>query len=364
MSEEKNLPASAKRRQELRDRGQIPKSQDVTTAAILISGLGGILIFGSWIGQSAAQTMAQSFQSMGKNPVYQNPEYLFQVANAHSVVLITFLFVLTIGLVAAFSQIAQVGFLLTSTPLEPNLNKINPLSGFKNIFSPKKLVNNISAVIKLFIIFFFTYAAFKQLMSSDVFTRPTNVREVFTFMLQATWSIGWRVAMGIGIIALIDFLYQRFQYERDNRMSFDEVKDEMKQTEGSPEIKNRRRSLWRKRKKSFRRALEDVSDATIVITNPTHYAVALRYVRGEDTIPIVLAKGIRRNALMIREMATKNAVPLTENRELARGLYKHAEIDEPIPALYYQAVANVLAQLYRRGFRQQGGDAPQTERSS
>lgn len=357
MSEEKNLPASAKRRQDLRDRGQVPKSQDITTAAIMIGGLAGILILGSWIGQSVAQTMAQSFQTMGRNPVFQNPELALQVMNSHQIILITFVFIVSIAAIAAFTQIAQVGFLLTTTPLEPNLNKINPLSGLKNMFSPKKLVTNIFAVIKLFIICSFAYAAFRQLMSSDIFTRPCNVRELLSFMLQATWSIGWRVALGIGIIALIDFIYQRFRYEKDNRMSFDEVRDEMKQTEGSPELKNRRRGLMRRKRKSFRRSLEDVADATIIITNPTHYAVALKYVRGEDSVPIVLAKGIRRNALMIREVATKNAVPITENRELARGLYKHSEIDEPIPALYYQAVANVLAQLYRRGFRQ--NESPQ-----
>jgi flagellar biosynthetic protein FlhB len=352
MSEEKSLPASARRRQELRDRGQVPKSQDITTASILIAGLVGILVFGSTIGQSVSQTMAESFQQMGRNAVLQNPNYVFSVMNDHSVVLMTFIFLLCIALVAAFSQIAQVGFLLTDEPLQPNFEKLNPLTGIKNLFSMKKLVMTLFSLVKMTVIAAFAYAAFKQLMSSDVFTRPTGVRELFVFFLEVTWSIGWRVALGIGVIALIDFLYQRFQYEKDNRMSLEEVKDETKQSEGSPELKARRRNVWRKRKKSFRRSLEDVADATIVVTNPTHYAVALRYVRGDTDVPIVVSKGIRRNALKIREEATRWAVPIRENRELARGLFKHAEIGEPIPVIYYQVVANVLAQLYRRGFRQ------------
>ncbi|MES2309283.1 MAG: EscU/YscU/HrcU family type III secretion system export apparatus switch protein [Verrucomicrobiota bacterium] len=352
MSEEKNLPASARRRQELRDRGQVPKSQDITTAAILIAGLSGILIFGPTIGQSISQTMAESFQQMGRNSVLQNPTFVFSVMNDHSIVIISFIFLLCIAAVAAISQIAQVGFLLTDETLQPNFEKLNPLTGLKNLFSIKKLVMTFFSLIKMTLIGAFAYAAFKQLMSSDVFTRPTNVRELFVFFLEVTWSIGWRIALGIGVIALIDFLYQRYQYEKDNRMSLEEVKDETKQSEASPEMKSRRRNAWRKRKKSFKRSLEDVSDATIVITNPTHYAVALRYVRGDTSVPIVVAKGIRRNALKIREEATRWAVPTRESRELARGLFKHGEVGEPIPVIYYQAVANILAQLYRRGFKQ------------
>ncbi len=352
MSDEKPLPASAKRREELRNKGQIPKSQDITTASVLIAGLVAIIIFGPTIGQSVSHTMAESFQQMGRSSVLQNPTFVFSVMNDHSLVWMTFAFLVSIALAAAVSQMAQVGFLLTDEPLEPNFGKLNPISGIKNLFSMKKLVMTIFSIIKLLIIGFFAYAAFKQLMSSDVFTRPTSVRELFSFFIAVTWSIGWRVALGIAIIALIDFLYQRYQYEKDNGMSLEELKDENKQNEGSPELKNRRRNFWRKRRKSFSRSLEDLSDATIVVTNPTHYAVALRYVRGDTSIPIVVAKGIRLNALKIKEEAARWAVPVRENRELARGLFKHGEVGEPIPVIYYQAVANVLAQLYRRGFRQ------------
>ena len=352
MSDDKPLPASAKRREELRNRGQIPKSQDITTASVLIGGLAAIIFLGPTIGQSVSQTMAESFQQMGRSPVFQNPSFVFSVMNDHSLVLKTLIFLVMIALVAAISQVAQVGFLLTDEPLQPNFDKLNPLTGIKNLFSLKKLVMTIFSIVKLAIIGCFAYAAFKQLMSSDVFTRPTSVRELFAFFIMVTWSIGWRIALGIGVIALIDFLYQRFQYEKDNRMSLEELKDENKQNEGSPELKNRRRNFWRKRRKSFSRSLEDLSDATIVVTNPTHYAVALRYVRGDTSIPIVVAKGIRLNALKIREEATRWAVPIRENRELARGLFKHGEVGEPIPVIYYQAVANVLAQLYRRGFKQ------------
>ncbi len=352
MSDNKELPASAKRREELRNKGQVPKSQDITTATVLIAGLTGIIVFGSIIGQSVSNTMAESFQQMGRNSVFENPSFVFSVMNDHSLILMTVIFLLSIPLAAAISQIAQVGFLLTDEPLQPNFGKLNPIAGIKNLFSIKKLVSTIFSIVKLIIIGCFAYAAFKQLMSSDVFTRPTGVRELFTFFIAVTWSIGWRVALGIGVIALLDFLYQRFQYEKDNRMSLEELKDENKQNEGSPELKNRRRNFWRKRRKSFSRSLEDLSDATIVVTNPTHYAVALRYVRGDTSVPIVVAKGIRLNALKIKEEAARWAVPIRENRELARGLFKHGEVGEAIPVIYYQAVANVLAQLYRRGFRQ------------
>ncbi len=349
MSDGKELPASAKRRGELREKGQVVKSQDIVSTALLSSGLLGLLLFGPPMGNAIIRVMSVSFQEMGHNPIYQNPTVPFNFISATDLLPTLGFFLASIMTAAAVSQIAQVGFLLTDTPLEPSFEKLNPINGLKNIFSLRKGISSLLSIVKIGIIGLFAYASFQELLASDVFTRPVNAPEQAAFLLKVVWAIGWRITIGLGIIATIDYLYQRWQFEDDNKMSLEELKDEMKQFEGSPEVKAKRRALQRKR--SMRRMLEDVADATIVITNPTHYAVALRYVRGETPIPIILAKGQRRNALMLKERAATCGVPMTENVPLAQGLFRHGVVGDPIPMLYYQGVANVLAQLYRRGFR-------------
>jgi flagellar biosynthesis protein FlhB len=196
----------------------------------------------------------------------------------------------------------------------------------------------------------FAMAAFEELMLHKVFIGPVDPKELGQFYATAAWAVGWRILVALMLISTLDLLYQRWQYAQDNRMSFQEVRDENKQSDGNPEMKMKMRGAARKNV-SMRRMMENMTDTTIVITNPTHYAVGLKYKRDETATPIMMAKGMNRNARKFRERAVELDIEVLENVELAQGLYKHGQVGKPIPALYFQAVAQILAELYRRGYR-------------
>jgi flagellar biosynthetic protein FlhB len=262
-----------------------------------------------------------------------------------------FLFLFIVCFAAILANVVQTGPMLVTSQFEQGLSRLSPLNGIKSLFSLRKLVTTTTALTKLFVITTFAYAAVKELWNSPVFTRPVTVQELGGFFQQAAWAVGWRVLFALMIIASVDFLYQRWQYEKDNKMSLQDMKEEVKSSEGSAEVKARQKGIMRKMR-SLRRQLEDMAGATIVVTNPTHYAVALRYVRDMTPTPVVVAKGVRLNAQAIKERAAELGIATLENVPLARGLYKHGQVGEPIPPLYYQAVAQVLADLFRRGYKQ------------
>ncbi|MDE1171512.1 MAG: EscU/YscU/HrcU family type III secretion system export apparatus switch protein [Verrucomicrobium sp.] len=352
----KNLPASAKKRAKLRESGMVVRSHDLATTVIVATGLFSLMYFGSQIGIGLADFMRECFTELGKPAGHTSATTPLYPMLSNHLLLVLILFMGGMALVAVLANMVQSGPLwIADKLLEQGRGRLNPLKGIKNLFSLRKLVATSQSVIKLLLIASFAYAAVRELSEAPVFSRPVSVQELGAFFLQACWAVGWRVILALLILGVIDYLYQRWQYEKDNRMSFQDVKDEVKQSEGSPEIRARRRGIMR-RMRSLRRQLEDMADATIVVNNPTHYSVALRYVRGLTPTPIVVAKGTRRNALRIRERAADLGIPMLENVPLAQGLYKHGEVGEPIPPLYYQAVAQVLADLFRRGYRPTSGE--------
>jgi flagellar biosynthetic protein FlhB len=352
MEDNKPLPATEKKRAEAREKGQVARSMDLNAVILLATGLGLLLFAGPRLAAAFASTMRRSFEAISASGTSANvpahPSLWIDTS-----ILFPMLGVFT-GLVLAVAgvQFWQVGFLISDKPLEPKPEKLNPVNGLKNMFGLRKVVASVLSLLKIVVITGFALLAVRELRNHDVFARPVQPGELGSFLLDATWQLGWRVLIALAVLAVIDFYYQRFQFEKDLRMSFTEVKEEMKKSEGSPEAKGRRKAAARKLFfKSFRRQIEDMADATIVITNPTHFAVALRYVRGDTPAPVVIAKGQDRNALRMRERAAELGVPMIENKPLARGLYKHAKVGGTIPTLYYQAVAGVLAELYRRGIR-------------
>jgi len=346
-TEEKDLPASARRRSELRERGMVPKSLDVTNTAVLATGLFSLMWMGPAMAKGLAHIMIRCFTEIGKPAASIRFPSLMVLLDWDMMGLILAFFALILT-VAAGTQFLQVGFVLSTQPLEMDINRLNPIEGFRRLFSIRRLVQMTLSIIKLIIIIAFVYSAIRVMMDAAVFKRAVNVEELGVFHIDIAWQVGWRVLLALGVITLVDYGYQRWQFENDNKMSLYEFKEEMKQTEGSPLVKNRRRAL--QRKKTVRKMMDQVKEATIVITNPTHYAIALRYVRGVTPVPIVLAKGARLIAKRIKLEAANSGIPMMENRPLAQGLFKHAQLGQPIPILYYQAVATILAQLFRRGF--------------
>ena len=351
MSGEKKIPASARRLQELRTKGDVPKSLDITTAVVLSVMLFGMLYFGRYFAGEMARYMTQCFREIAKPTGRMTVDGAIPAALSSQLIfaLLILACVLIVGVV--LSQVLQTGVIFVPGKIaQQGLAAMNPLEGAKRLFSPQRLVHTGSSMLKLILIVAFTYSAIREMLTYNVFNGPVSPQELGSFYSAAAWAVGWRILVALMLIAAMDLVYQRWQYSQDHRMTFQEVQDEQRQTEGSSEVKQKLRGLARKRV-SMRRMMENMSDATIVITNPTHYAVALRYVREETPVPIIVAKGMNRNARKIREKADSLGVALQENKSIAQGLYKNGQVGKPIPPLYFQAIAQILAELFRRGYR-------------
>jgi flagellar biosynthesis protein FlhB len=354
---EKKFELSEKRRNKLRQEGMVPKSHDVSTAAILAVGLS-LLVLG---GQAAIgylrEIMRRSFLEVGASNLSLKPETIGSLFTS-DLWLYLGIFVGAIAIAVFVTQVAQVGLSFGDEVLDLKLERLNPVSNLQNLFSLNKLTQSGQNLAKLAIIAAFAWMALRQIQDSPVFTRPVNLRELGEAYASVAWGLGWHIVMVLGALAGADLIWQRWKFNRDHRMTFEEVKEERRQQEMSPEVMKKRRLMGRKY--SMRKQLENMKDATVVVVNPTHYAVALKYKKGVTEAPIVVAKGIRGNALRIKERAYELRLLVKRDVPLAQGLYKYGRIDQPIPPIFYQAVAAILALLYKQGFRATAADGFET----
>jgi flagellar biosynthetic protein FlhB len=243
--------------------------------------------------------------------------------------------------VAVASNIVQVGFVFTPKALELKLDRLNPFTGFGRFFSKKSLVELLKSVFKIFIIGWYAYYIVKGKMETIVTLADADIIDIIEYFGELMYEIVWKIGLMTLIMALIDYAYTRYQHKEDLKMTKQEVKDEHKQMEGDPQIKGRIRRA--QRELARQRMMEDVPKADVVITNPTHFAVALRYNIGQDRAPVCLAKGQRLMALRIREVAKENGILVHEDPPIARSLFKTVDIGEEIPENLYKAVAEILA---------------------
>ena len=345
---EKKFDLSDKRRQQLRQEGNIPKSHDVSTTTILAVGLGILTCGGGLLIHYLREIMTNSFMQVGQSAVSITPQTVGSVFTSGLWLWVGF-FAGAIALAVLVTQLAQVGINIADDAFSPKFEKLNPLTGFQNLFSLTRLTQTGQSLVKLGVVTGFAYLAFNDIQGSAVFARPVSLDELGKTYVDIAWSLGWRIIMVLAALATADFAWQRWKFSYDNRMTFEEVKEERRSMEASPEVIKKRRMMAKKI--SMRKMLENMKEATIVVTNPTHYAVALKYKRGETEVPIVVAKGMRLSALRIKEHAYDLRIAVREDRPLARGLYKYGRVDQPIPAIFYQGVAVILASLYRQGFQ-------------
>jgi len=247
-------------------------------------------------------------------------------------------------LIALAIQFIQHGFKPTFKPLMPKFSKINPVNGLKRIFSMKSTVELLKSLFKLLIVFWAAYIVLSPNLNLLMQSMKMPITQGILLMQDVIFKLYRNVLLAMFVVAGIDFLYQRFQFEKNMRMTKQEIKDEMKDSEGDPLVKGRQRSIMMQA--AMRRIVTQVPKATVVITNPTHFAVALLY-DSETPAPVCVAKGIDHLALKIKEQAAAAGVPIVENPPLARLLYRTVDLDRPIPAGLYQAVAQVLAYVYK-----------------
>jgi flagellar biosynthetic protein FlhB len=343
--EEKTEAPTDKRRHESREKGTVAKSTEVNSVIVLLVGILLLKMFGPWLMQGMGGCMAEMFSSISNTNM--DVARLTQIAMKSLALILRMILPIAGGILVAgvLANIIQVGFLVTMQPLIPNLNKINPITGMGRLFSANSSIEALKSILKLVIIGTVAYTTIRGEFNSILILANTSVGAILSFTLAAAYKIIIRIVLVLIILAILDYAWQRYSYEKKMKMSKQEVKEEHKQMEGDPKIKSRLRSM--QREMARRRMMQQVPKATVVVTNPTYIAIALLYDPAVNDAPVVLAKGKRLIAQRIKQIARENGVPLVEDKPLARAMYDHAEVGFPIPAQFYTAVAEVMAYVYR-----------------
>jgi len=238
----------------------------------------------------------------------------------------------------------QVGTLFSLQPLVPRLSKISPLNGFKRLFSSRMLMMAAANLGKLVVVALLIYMMFMQSTAPIIYAFTLEFRDAFRLGSSLAFELGMRLSVALLVLALLDLAWQRFRHEKDLRMTKEEVKDEFRSMEGDPRIKSRRRQL--QYQLALQRIRKDVPQADVIVTNPTHVAVAIQYEARNMPAPKVIAKGGDQMALRIRQIAAEWGIPIVERRALARALFESVEIGQYIPERFYRAIAEILAYVY------------------
>lgn len=347
--QERTEEPTPKRLQEARDRGQVAKSLDVTSSLILLLGTLVLFLFGNYLSTNLQNFFRQIFQTMSKISL-NNEESIndFLRNTVETTGLIIFPVIVLIFFVALVGEIAQVGVRIAPKKFTEGVDfkKIfNPLPGIRRIFFSKRtLVELFKSFFKMFIIFGVIYWILSGKLEKFILLPSLPISEISSFMFDITFELTYKVAIAYILIAVADFAYQKYQYREDLKMTKQEVKEEHRQTEGDVLIKSRLRAIARDRLRKILR--ERVKNADVVITNPTHIAVALQYKPETMDAPVVVAKGVDYLAEKIIEIARQAGVPIVRNPTVAQTLYRLVPVDHVIPVSLYRAIAEILAFVY------------------
>jgi flagellar biosynthetic protein FlhB len=348
---EKTEPATQKKLDDARKDGKVAKSKELTSAFMLVTLFLLLKIFISYMGNNFIGLFSLVYNRLSD---YINPAEVGFTSNAVSAFIMQmllqilknvwpfFLFGVAIAIVIS---IIQVGWKVSTKPLQPNISKFNPISGFKRIFSKDSLFNLVMAIIKITVIALIAYFSIRNNANDLFILYEISLNQAIALVGSIILNTGLKISLVYLIVGLADYVYQKHKFSEDMKMTKQEVKDEYKNTEGDPQIKGQQRKKMQEA--SQRRMMQDVPKADVVITNPTHLAVALKYDANTGTAPVVVAKGEDYLAQKIKEAAKESDVEIVENKPLARMLYHNVEIGEEIPPELYQAVAEVLAAVYR-----------------
>lgn len=335
------------RLREARDKGQIAKSREITTAVLLLASY----VFLRYTGES----MWRALVEMTRAIYYQIPDTReFSAASAGNVLLIALQAMVTalapifavVFIAALAAEALQTGFLFSGDPLSPKWERINPLENFKKMFAMQGLVELIKSILKIGAVFWIMWGAVKNDLPYIVVLMDGAPWDVIALGASIAFRAVFRVGIFFIFIALLDYLYRRHEYMKNLKMTKQEVKEEYKRLEGDPLVRQRIREM--QRQIAYQRMMANVPKADVVVTNPTHIAVALRYDPATMAAPILLAKGMRKIAEEIRRRAEEAHVPILERVELARTLYRTTGVNREVPAALYKAVAEVLAFVYKR----------------
>ena len=347
---EKTEEPTAKKLEDARKEGQVAKSKEIANGLGLLALFLLLKIMVGSIGTSFLESFSMVYNRIpvicklngGTSPMGDISVLLRTVMLRLLIILLP---VLLIGFAVAFvSDLFQVKWRPTSKPLQPKLSKLNPLNGVKKIFSAQSLVELVKSVAKILLIALVTYSYIKNKIGLLYALYDMSMMQAVNLIGETVIELGIRISAIYMIIAGADFMYQKYKFKNDMKMTKQEVKEEYKNAEGDPEIKGKIKA--RMREASQRRMMQAIPKADVVITNPTHYAVAIRYDTEVAPAPIVVAKGSDYLAQKIKQIARENNVEIVEDKPLARMLYANVDVDKQIPPELYQAVAEILAMVY------------------
>ncbi|WP_296969203.1 flagellar biosynthesis protein FlhB [Tepidanaerobacter sp. EBM-38] len=345
-AEERTEKATPRRRQKARERGQVFSSRELNSALVL---LGGFLLL-KIVGKNLVINIMDLFNHILTETINKEDIFTLEGIKMFSYEILIFAgknfapIALGLSSICLISNYMQVGFVLSFEPISPKLERINPLEGFKRIFSRRSLLELIKSVTKIIVVAYVVYTAINRYKDLFPLMLDMNLLDSSSLTLSIAFEVGIKASITLLIISAFDYFYQWYEYETSLMMSKQDIKEEYKEVEGNPQIKSRVRQIQRQMARG--RMMKDVEKADVVITNPTHYAVALAYDATLHSAPVVLAKGVDKLAEKIKEIATREDVPIVENKALAQTLYKTVEIGDIIPESLYNAVAEILAFIY------------------
>lgn len=342
---ERTEKATPKRRQDERKKGHVVQSPDITSAVSMLATFAVMRV----LGPSMIQKITDGMRGMlsGLTSTINGYESM----RAHlliglSVVIGVALPIMLIAFgVTILATLAQTRLLVSPDQLKPDFSKLNPLEGIKRLFSARSFFELGKSILKVILVATVVYFDIRPQMHNILLLYTTSLAQSVSWLAGVLVDAGLKVSAVMLVLGAVDYFFQWFQYEKDLRMTKEEIKEEFKQMEGNPEIKGKIKSM--QRQMARRRMMQEVPKADVVLRNPTHYAVALKYDHGKQRAPVCVAKGQNAVALRIVEIAEENHVHVTEDPPLTRALYKAVDVGQEIPAEFYKAVAEILAYIYK-----------------
>jgi len=353
-SGERTEPATPRKREEAREKGQVAKSGDLNTAVVLLGGALVLYLLSGKIAAGLSGLMTATWAGLGETRLSRDAVVVEGAAGIRELLALLAPVAGTLAAVALAVNILQVGFRISWKPLELDLTKLDPVRGAKRILSRRGATRLAIGVVKLGIVGWILWDGYRDLILAPSERHlagllHSSVPGAIDYTVAELFRVAMRAGIALLVLAILDFSYQRWQHDQDLRMTKQEVREEMKRMEGDPKLKERRRRL--QQRLALQRMMHDVPTADVVITNPTHFACALRYDERTMTAPRLVAKGQDLIAHRIRELAVESGVPVVEEPALARAIHRSTEVGQEIPPDLYQPVAEVLSYVYRASRR-------------
>lgn len=340
--EEKTEPATPRRRAEARGKGNVARSQDLVAASLMLASFIVLGRMGPTLWYAALGWISAGLRV--DQPTSVDEVLMLGAAMAADAMRRLAPFLLILLGVTLLALYLQIGWLLTLSPLTPSLGRLNPLNGLQRLLSIRSVVNSIAGILKVVIVLVVAYMTLSSRAADILYALTLGGVQMVQLSGSILYTLGLRIAVALFVLALLDWWWQRYRLERDLRMTKEEVKDELRSMEGDPQIKRRQRQL--QLQFAAQRLRKEVPKADVVVTNPTHYAVAITYDSNTMHAPKVVAKGVDEIALRIRQLAAEFGVPVVERRALARALHDAVDVGQYVPERFYQAIAEILAYVY------------------